>query len=102
MILAEEIIATYLPLTDISLGISLDFAKYAGLFLIGYIITCRSNKIMDISLMISGFLCGILTALIVLIKEPSSDLIYNCSPVAVLFSAAIIIALKRNPSDDIL
>ena len=96
LILAEEIIATYLPLTGISLGVSLDFAKYAGLFLIGYIITCRSNKIMDISLMISGFLCGIFTALIVLIKEPSSDLIYNCSPVAVLFSAAIIIALKRN------
>ena len=98
VILAEEVLTVFLPLMGISLGVGLDLGNYAGVFLLGYIITGRSSRARDTFLMITGSLCGIYTALILLIKDYASvsPYLYNCSPIAVLFSCAIIVALKKN------
>lgn len=96
VILIEEILVTFLPLTGINLGIALDLGSWIGVFLIGYIVTNRSNKVMDIAVMISGLICAVITGMGVLIDYDRFTLLHNFSPIAVLYSAAVLVVLRRS------
>lgn len=84
------------PLINVIPVSKYEVERWTGVFVIGYIIVNRANKKLDIVILISGFVCGIITIINALLNNPAHIILHNYSPVSVLFAAAIIIALKKS------
>lgn len=95
LILGEEIVITFLPLTGMTIGFSLNLAGWEGVFILGYIITERRNRIIERTVLIVGVISAIVVPLVLLHDFSLTGYVCNTAPVMVMFAAVILLLLSK-------
>ena len=95
LILVMEQILTLLPLAGVQIGPVLEFIEWEGVFVLGYILTEKRNKVMEKAVLILGGISVVAISIIILQDYSRIGLVCNAAPVMVLFAAAIMILLSK-------
>lgn len=90
VIILSEFITRYLSYTGLTFGISLDFAGWLGVFVLGYIVAERRDAISPYFFIISGAIAFIACAGVTVFSYDYRSLLFNTAPPMVLLSAGII------------
>ncbi len=95
LILAEELLVTYLPLIGVQIGFTMSLASWEGVFILGYIVTERRTKWMERMVLISGAISAVIVAVIPILDDSLTSYVCNTAPVMVLFAGAALILLSK-------
>ena len=95
LILAEELLVTYLPLVGVQIGFTMSLASWEGVFILGYIVTERRTKWMERMVLILGAISAMIVAVVPVLDDSLTGYVYNTAPVMVLFAGAILILLSK-------
>ncbi|MBD5530869.1 MAG: acyltransferase [Lachnospiraceae bacterium] len=95
LILAEELLVTYLPLVGVQIGFTMSLASWEGVFILGYIVTERRTKWMERTVLILGAISAVIVAVVPVLDDSLTGYVYNTAPVMVLFAGAILILLSK-------
>lgn len=95
LILAEEILATYLPLIGVQTGLTMNLASWEGVFVLGYIITERRTKWMERVVLIFGTISAVTVAAVAVCDFSLKNYVCNTAPVMVLFAGMVLILLSK-------
>ncbi len=95
LILAEEMIAAYLPLTGVQTGFTLNLASWEGVFILGYIITERRTIWMERMVLMFGAVSAVITAVVMIMDDSLKGYVVNTAPVMVFFAGAVLILLSK-------
>lgn len=95
IILLAETIVSFGPIKEQIPATTFEVERWAGVYIIGYIVANRTSKSIDTIIMWIGIGCGLITGVNAFLNNPFHLSMYNCSSVAVLFSASIVIILKK-------
>ena len=95
LILIEEGLTVWLPLTGVRLGITMNLASWEGVFILGYILTKRRTKWMERFVLIFGGISAIAIPSVIVWNDSLTDYISNTAPVMVLFAGAVLTVLSK-------
>ncbi len=95
IILLEEMVITFLPLTGVQIGLGLTLAGWEGVFILGYIILERRTKVMERLVVVTGIISAVVIAVVLVSDYSLTAYVCNCSPTMVLFAGAILILLSK-------
>lgn len=95
LILAEELLVTYLPLAGVQIGFTMSLASWEGVFILGYIVTERRTKWMERMVLILGAISAVIVAVVPVLDDSLTSYVCNTAPVMVLFAAAVLILLSK-------
>lgn len=104
LILAEEILASCLPLAGVQTGFAMNLAGWEGIFILGYILTERKTKWMERFVLIAGAVSAVGITCAIAWDYSLKAYFGNTSPVLVLFAGAVLMGLSglekrwKNPS----
>lgn len=94
LILIEECVALWLPLTGVKIGFTMNLASWEGVFLLGYILTERRTKWMERLVLISGGISAAVLSVVMVWNDSFKEYISNTAPVMVLFAGALLVWLS--------
>lgn len=94
LILTEECIAIWLPLTGVQIGFAMNLASWEGVFLLGYILTERRMKWMERFVLIFGGISAAVIGFIMVWDHSFKEYVCNTAPAMVLFAGAVLVALS--------
>lgn len=95
IVLLEEIVITFLPLTGVQNGFVLNLASWEGVFILGYIILERRTKIMEWLVLALGGVSAFAIPIVLLKDYSLTDYVCNTAPTMVLLAGAILILLSK-------
>ncbi|MCM1103596.1 MAG: acyltransferase [Clostridium sp.] len=95
LILAEEVLAAYLPLIGVQTGLTMSLASWEGVFILGYIVTERRTKWMERMVLISGAVSAAAVAVVSVCDYSLRSYVCNTAPTMVLFAGAVLILLSK-------
>ena len=95
LILAEELLVTYLPLLGVQLGLTMNLAGWEGVFILGYLVTERRTKWMERIVLIFGAISAVVVAVVPILDHSLTAHVCNTAPVMVLFAGALLILLSK-------
>lgn len=95
LILLEEAVTTFLPLTGVQCGFALNLASWEGVFILGYIILERRTKIMERIVLGLGAVSVFVIPIVLLQDYSLTGYVCNTAPTMVLFAGAILILLAK-------
>ena len=95
LILAEELLVSYLPLTGVQIGFTLNLASWEGVFILGYLVTERRTKWMERMVLIFGAISAVLVAAVPILDHSLTGYVCNTAPTMVLFAGALLILLSK-------
>lgn len=94
LILMEECVAVWLPLTGAEIGFTMNLASWEGVFLLGYILTERRTKWMERFVLLLGGISAAVLCFVMVWKDSFKEYVCNTAPVMVLFAGAVLIWLS--------
>lgn len=86
LILMEEALTTYLLLTGIHIGFTMNLASWEGVFILGYILTSRRTKLTERFVLIFGAVSLVIVSVVWVFYSPFGEYVSDTSPVMVLFA----------------
>ena len=95
LILILESALTLLPLAGVQMNFVLKLMAWEGVFVLGYIVTEKRSKAMEVAVLILGVLSAIIISAVLLRDYSLLDYVCNTSPVMVVFAGAVIILLSK-------
>lgn len=95
LILAGEVLGTFLPLTGIRTGFTMQLAGWEGVFLLGYMLAERRQAWMERFVLIAGGVCAAGVACAFASDSPLRESMSNTSPAMVLFAGAVMVGLSK-------
>lgn len=95
VIILSEFITKYLAYSGFVIGISLDFAGWLGVFLLGYIVAERTEAIKPNFFIISGCIAFVICVCVTIFAYDYTSLLFNTAPPMVLLSLGIIALLIK-------
>ena len=95
VIFAVSALDTYLPLFGMDTHVSPVVDSYAGVFILGYYLSCRCTRRAENLMLVGGVLSFAVTCYIFFNHGWYDDYVYNTAPTMMLFTAALFVAAKR-------
>lgn len=92
-------IDTYAPAFGSSISFGYVVDSFAGVFLFGYYLSCKSSRRVENILLAGGSLSFIVSCIMILKVPDYFNYIYNNAPTMMLFAALIFIIVKRLAAD---
>lgn len=95
LILIEEGLSVYLPLSGVQTGFTMHLASWEGVFILGYILAERRTKWMERFVLIFGAASMAIISFVMVFAFSFKEYVSNTAPVMVLFAGAVLILLSR-------